>query len=67
MESVNEVEFKPNKVDDFTADIKVHIEDGGVIMEVGGDHGLNADCYERMLRESTFYGIFLIIHCMLQS
>jgi hypothetical protein len=50
MEYVKEVECKPNKVYDFYADIKVHIEDGGVIMKEGVP--LKADCYERILREA---------------
>ncbi|XP_046451580.1 uncharacterized protein LOC124199707 [Daphnia pulex] len=53
MDYVEEVECKPNKVYDFYADIKVHIEDGGVIMKEGVP--LKADCYERMLREVHFY------------
>jgi hypothetical protein len=43
IESVKGVECKPNKVYDFYADIKVHIEDRGVIMKVGVPS--KADCY----------------------
>lgn len=59
MEYVKEVECKPNKFYDFYADIKINIEDGGVIMKE--EVPLKADCYERIPREGKFDGILLLL------